>query len=259
VNDPHVEALRYRLAILADGVDFDRAPPLDADREGFRFALDKGKLIVTPADHYPSEREARDAVESILRAWEIDHALRSGRPEIRFEFEWADVIDRDPPPPPKPGDDVVLGVRAALSLESAVGLSISVSQGRYPEPPTGFATDDDVEMLYAHWSRYLDGGELLQHMAYFCLTVLERHGGRADGARRFGISSKVVDTLGRLSSNVGDPATARKATAAPRPLTPAEGKWLEEAVKLLVRRAGEVAANPGATLPQITMADLPKL
>jgi hypothetical protein len=58
---------------------------------------------------------------------------------------------------------------------------------------------------------------------------------------------------------VGDLSTVRKVTAKMRPPTAAEQAWLEAAVKMLVRRAGEVAAAPGAALPQLTMSDLPRL
>ena len=36
-----------------------------------------------------------------------------------------------------------------------------------------------------------------------------------------------------------------------------EERFLEAAVKAIIRRAAEVAQNPGAALPPITLADLP--
>jgi hypothetical protein len=66
--------------------------------------------------------------------------------------------------------------------------------------------------------------------------------------------------LGRLASETGDATTARKAVAAARPLTPKEAQWLETAVIAIIRRIGEVvAAGSAASLPQLTMADLPTL
>ncbi len=49
-------------------------------------------------EHYPSERTARISVEEYLRAWEIDVALQRNRASLRFVFDGAKVIDRDPPP-----------------------------------------------------------------------------------------------------------------------------------------------------------------
>lgn len=96
-------------------------------------------------------------------------------------------------------------------------------------------------------------------LAYFCLTVLELHGGRSGAAARFGISSRLLDTLGRLATETGDESTARKALADLRLPTPAETQWLEAAVQTLIRRVGEVAASPNASATQITLADLPQL
>jgi len=43
------------------------------------------------------------------------------------------------------------------------------------------------------------------------------------------------------------------------PYTPAEQAFLEKAMKLMIRRAGEYAHNPEGPFEPITMADLPKL
>ena len=103
------------------------------------------------------------------------------------------------------------------------------------------------------------GREPLQTMAYFCLTVLQMHGGRAGAAARFGISQGVLATVARLSTEAGDVATARKASPQLRALTAEEQGWLEAAVKAMIRRAGEVAAAPSAPRSQLTMSDLPAL
>ena len=44
-----------------------------------------------------------------------------------------------------------------------------------------------------------------------------------------------------------------------RPHSPAEIAWMEAAVKLLIQRAGEWAADRQAKWPQLTMEDLPNL
>lgn len=137
-------------------------------------------------------------------------------------------------------------------------VTVKVTRSNWPDPPTDFMLDADTEALWNRWERYDGGEEPLQSMAYFCLTLLEMHGGRSGAAARFGVSSKVLATLARISSETGDPASARKAKGARRPISPAEEAWIEAAVKLLVRRAGQIAAHV-RNLPEITVADLPKL
>ncbi len=258
MRDPHVEALRYRL-VLAESVDFDNAPPLEVLQDGLKFRIDEGKLSIRMKDHYGTEREARRIVEQLLRAWEIHHALAAGRPELRFEFDRSEIIDRNPPPPPKPGEARTVHLTATAIVKATATASLHVSRGSYPAPPAGFALDADVETLWHRWEGYLAGREPLQAMAYFCLTLLEMHGGRKGAVSRYAISSSVLNKLGELSTETGDGTTARKATAELRPLTGQERAWLEAAVKALIRRIGEVAASPRSNRPQLTMADLPSL
>ncbi len=85
-------------------------------------------------------------------------------------------------------------------------------------------------------------------------------GGREKAAIQYGISRNVLDRLARLSTEVGDEQTVRKfTTQTPRPHTGAEVAWIEAAAKALIRRIGEWAADPAASPPSITMADLPPL
>jgi hypothetical protein len=97
-------------------------------------------------------------------------------------------------------------------------------------------------------------------MAYFCLTVLETSAGsRKDATVAYKVSRNVLDRIGELTTKRGDPLSARKygAIATGRPLAANEVTWLEEAVKALIRRAGELHALD--VLPQIDMLSLPNL
>lgn len=252
MRDPHVTRLRYRLAPAERTTYAPTAPPVAYAATSFTARLEGGVLVVEMVDHYATEEEARSAVEPALRAWEILAALNAGRPQFEFEFDNAELIDRDPPPPGAP--KVVHG-KAALSLAAAISARASVEHGVYPPAPIGFVYDPDVETLYGRWRGYLEGREPLQSMAYFCLTVIKSRG----GAARYSISAKVLETMGRLATEPGDSRTARKITTKLRPLQGSELAWLEAAVKEMIRRAGEVAASPDQRLAQITMADLPPL
>ena len=256
MNDPHVEALHYRL--VADGTTTFAAntPPVDYADETLTARLEAGQLTVRPKEHHASESEALAVVGPFVRAWEISSALTYERPEIRFEYERAEVVDRSPPPP---GDHTVYASAGEVFL---VGMSatLSVERVHYPAPPADFVHDANVDTLYHRWVGYLDGSEPLPTMANFCLTVLQHAaGGRTAAAAHFGISGKVLATVGRLATERGDALTARKMTSNLQPLKTEEREWLEAAVRTMIRRAGEVAAQPAQALPQITLADLPQL
>jgi hypothetical protein len=97
-------------------------------------------------------------------------------------------------------------------------------------------------------------------MAYFVLTLLERvAGSRSDAANVFMIHPDVLNTVGKISSNKGDAATARKVDRSLQfsDLLGREQSWLNLAVRALIRRMGEHAS--GAPLTQLTMQDLPPL
>jgi hypothetical protein len=64
--------------------------------------------------------------------------------------------------------------------------------------------------------------------------------------------------LGELAAIKGG-MEARKADAVQAGYTPAERDWLTKIIPLIIRRAAETAFDSGASRPQITMADLPKL
>src|SRR5205823_5862029 len=85
--------------------------------------------------------------------------------------------------------------------------------------------------------------------------------GRSDAAALYRISGKVLDKRGHLSSHRGDTRSARKVKDSGDllPLTSEETRWIEAAVKNMIRRVGEVAADPDADWLVITMADLPLL
>jgi hypothetical protein len=258
VRDPHVDSLTYQL-VLSERTSFvENVKPIEDENDAFSMRLDDSVVTFEMHEHHASEASACQAVEPYLRAWEVHDALRTGRPEIRFEFERAQVIDRNPPPPPQPGEPVTVEGTATLSTKVSISATGTVTRASYPKPPKDFALDPDVETLWQRWEGYLARRESLQAMAYFCLTVLEHgHGGRAGAASHYSISKKVLDTLARLSTNTGDQRTARKVTGRLRPITDAEIAWLGAAVKALIQRGGEAAA--GASPSPLTMGDLPPL
>jgi hypothetical protein len=257
MRDPHVVSLTY-LAVPSESASFDRASPIGGTIEDIRYSLGEGRLVIEPAAHFSSAEEARAHVDPLLRAWEIDIGLQFGSPELSFAYETAEVIDRNPPPPGS-GGAVLIATLGELTIAGAAA-TLTVSRGRYPSPPRTFRTSPDVETLWMRYQGYRNGREPLPSMAYLCLTTLEAiAGGRQLAATMFKISPQVLSKMGQVTSERGDPTSARKYSAVKSgsPLAGPEVHWLEEAVKAIIRRVGE--AHDVNALPTITLNDLPAL
>lgn len=256
MHDPHVQSLTYQL-VTDDSVSFVDTEPVEHDALIFHVHLADDTLTVTMQEHFANVETARTAVEPFLRAWELDVALQHGHREIWFEFADAEVIDRNPPPP---GASQKLRMHVAEHTHVAEEVSVHLTRHHYPAPPTQFAVSPDVETLWQRYQGYVDGREPLPAMAYFCLTLLEGlAGNRKAIARVYGISGKILDHLGRLSSRHGDAASVRKfpKTGSFTPLKAQEQRWVETAIRAIFRQVGAHAA--GASPPQLTLADLPPL
>jgi len=101
LRDPHVVELRYRLVLSGDD-EFRDPPPVERERDAFSVRSAGGLLTVTMKEHHSTIDSAPARVGSLLQSWEISAALQSRRRQVSFEYEDADVIDRDPPPPGEP-------------------------------------------------------------------------------------------------------------------------------------------------------------
>lgn len=204
--------------------------------------------------HFASVEEARASATGFLFVWEVDAELRHGRGAIRFIFQDAQLIDRIPPPP---GTFEVHVPSGALIVTGGV-CTVRITSAAYPGPPSNMKSSPDLESIWLRYDAYRAKREPLSTMAYFCLIVLETAaGGRTQAAKQFDIEFEVLRKIGELTTNRGDRTTARKMHANLAPYTPLEINWIEEAIKLMIRRVAEIAA--GATCAEITMKDLPAL
>jgi hypothetical protein len=254
MNDPHIEALHYSVR-HAKGVDYDNARPLDHDTPGFTVHIENGRAEITMKTHHATVDAARTEVEPSLRAWELTAALEFGPGDFRLVYDQAKIIDRNPTP-----GIVNVPVPGAAAFSAAGALGVHVGRSKYPDPPTGIARDATVDLMFERYCWYCTRRTTLADAVNFCMTVLEMSGGGRKGAtKRFAVAKPVLDNAGKLAANKGG-NEARKAKGAQAEFTAAERHWLEETMKRLILRAGEVAAgNAPASLPQITMADLPPL
>ena len=254
MRDPHVETLHY-VVFAEAGTEYIEPRPLLFSHPLGDFAITSERLTFSPSEHFAVESESRAAVEPFLRAWEAESDLLVNPGTIRFRFERAAIIDRDPPPP---GAHVMLVGVAAVCTVTATMTAV-VGRRTYPEPPLRFALTSQVEMVFRRWSAYRAGAEPLQSMVYFVLTVMEdQAGGRRHAARVFDIDEDILRTLGDLSSTRGNAANARKMPRGGlRDLTGAETQWMETVIRRVVRRMGEHASGTG--LQRITISDFPLL
>lgn len=258
--DWHVVCLHYALQ-SSDRVTYTSPPSVEFEVDEALFRLADGNLTCDMKTHFLTQDAARTVVEPVLRAWEVDADLRWIQGALRFKFNRAEIIDRSPVPP---GDIRVYATAPAPEL-LAIGGTVSVRETRchYPAPPCTFRLNPDAESILLRYQGYLGGCEPLPSMAYFCLTVLEATaGGKGDrrqrAAKTYGIEKPVLDKIGELASRPGDRSSARKAAAGPvQPISGLEFGWLEAAIKTLILRLGDT--RKAATLPLITMLDLPKL
>jgi hypothetical protein len=252
MNDPHVETLHYSIR-HADTVDFNKAPPLEYDKEpSFSVHIENGQANIKMKDHHPTEESARAAVEPFLEAWELKCTLDDADDKFEFVFQRADIVDRMQ----THGQIYAQGFADGDSTASA---HAHTQRLKYPDPPVGLAFDSNVELMLYCYRMYREGRSRLGDTAYFCFTVLRQAAGnRKQAARLFGIELSILAKLGELSSVKGG-REARKAEGAQVDFTDTERAWLEAVMKTIIRRTSEVAFDPQANQKQITMGDLPPL
>ena len=259
MNDPHVVALFYSIE-HDDSIDYSEAQPLHCDDKQFSISVEDQQVRLELKEHYATEDAARKGVECYIRAWELEACLRGKPGEFELRFEHAQIVDRNPPPP-TPGVVGIGPVSLTLGPLTAQATVNKVVQ-TYPQPAKLRLSPDDPDVLtmYNRLKGYYENREPLAGMAYFCLTMLEKHlcKNRKAAANKYMIGNKVLNQIGNLTENKGG-QTARKATGIGANLTRPESRFLEEVVKKIILRVAEVAHDPNQNLPTITLSDLPEM
>jgi hypothetical protein len=252
MNDPHVQALLYRVE-HSPTFNYEKARPLECDMAEFHIRIENDQATAKPKQHFATAKEAQKVVEPFLRAWELDAALTHDSPDVlRFVYLRSEIIDRNPPP------GAVQPGTGGLSVRGE-DVTFRTHLEEYSSPPSGLAVEPGCEVaaMFDKWTRYKAGEAELADTANFCLTALEgkekRKGRRAKAAEKFRISKRVLDRLGQLAER------ERKYKGYGVPYTGTERTWLEVGLKKLIRRAAEVAYDPNAVRAWVTMDDLPPL
>ena len=97
MNDPHVVSLWYRVK-TAETVSYNKPPAVTVNDSAYDMTLMDDVLTVTMKEHHPTVGSAMARVKGHLRAWELQTALDMGHGHLEFEFDNAEVVDRNPPP-----------------------------------------------------------------------------------------------------------------------------------------------------------------
>ena len=274
LNDPHVVALIYRVE-HGDTVNYDNTAPLYLKNQNvnncrFDLIMEDKEVQFKFKTHYATESEARAAIEEYIRKWEFDACLERNDPDyFRLEFDESVIEDRNPTPGVHKVNAGTIKWKFDLSSPS-----VTHSPASYPLPPSDVSLNSHIEAMYQQYMNFRRGhGEKLLGMAYFCLTVVENlaqppvpHnrpplGKRRKAAQDYNIEIDVLQEIGRLVSTKGGPIGARKEEGSDRALTltPDEGRFLEQAIKKMIRRVAEKTHDPNKGLPAISLSDLPQI
>lgn len=263
MNDPHVVALNYRIS-HNETIDYSEAEPFDRDESGFRLMIENKAVRFELKDHYATEEQARKALDAYIRVWEFNATLEYGNPDsFRLVFDKAEIIDRNPTPS-------AVRLSAKVKVQATGSAMLTTSVRKYPSPPTDIALNSDVETMYQRYMAYRGKREPLPSMAYFCLSMLEdpptqqspnrRKIGnkRKAAAEKFDIDVDVLNEIGRLSSTRGD-TDARKREGVSKSLSLKERRFLDRAIREIIRRVAERSNSPDTQLRKISMSCLPAL
>lgn len=253
MRDPHVVSLHYRL-VPASTVSYS-APMLEHEAPEFRMRLSESKIIFEMKHHYSATEEAQTVVERFLRAWEISALIDPGD-EIAFEFENAELVDRDPPPPERTeSGGIIHSAHMHAVVRATATLHAKITRGSYPRLPQ-FEATPQAEMMDYYYRRFKQGRERLSVVGYSILEGLYHYGGgKKNTPEKYNISPEVLRKLAALTSNKGGREESRKQPHSP-PFTHVERVWIETTIKRLIEHADEARAHQ---LPMLTMADLPNL
>jgi hypothetical protein len=229
--------------------DFKNAALLEKFYPDFSVRLENEELRVEFLKDC-SVDDARSIIQPFIDAWEISAGVSEeyGPGEFSLAFWRAEL------PPRRPGNDADIGV-SGTTLTALVGdVAVHTSRGRFPSPPafSAFKITDDVKTMFHQVRLYHEGKIPVVHMAYFCLSILEKSaGGRREAANKYSIGERTLDKIGNLTANKGG-KEARKADGLRSELSAEERQWLLHISKKLIARVAELEANPAAKFDRIS-------
>ena len=251
MNDPHVVALIYNVdPSLAD--TYSEARALDYDHDAFRITSHASQIRFDMKQHYSTELEAREVVDLFIRHWQFHSDLAEPGYSLRLNFCDSEVVDRNPT-----SNGILIHATSRTRWKGTAQLHVRYPH--YPTPPRiGFNVTPNVASMYHRFCAYKRQREPLVSMVYFCLTMLISSAtppNRIAAAKKYRISRGILRRIGDLTTNKGG-AQARKAAGVANALTSTERSFLTAAVRVVILRAAQVAHDPSAHYPRITLRNL---
>ena len=264
MNDPRVKYLTY-VVTHADWIEYEVAEPFSEKTDEYIVKIEDGLARLYPQRNYSTVEEAKLAAQDFVSQWNFEIALGGRDGLFKFEYVCAHVIDHQPSPAP-PGVHSVSADPAHFHYTIPASARVTLVRRIHLQLPIGrcFAVSDpNVVAMMEQWTDYHHGREHLGTMAYCCLTIVqdslkseqrrgEQRNPRKLAAQDYRISMSILDCIGKLSSKSG----ARKAEGIDKPFNEEETRFLEMAVRALIRRVAEHGKNPSADLLLINKANL---
>lgn len=253
MNDPHVKALIYVVG-PNDSVDYGDANLIKFEPPGFHVRLQNGHARFELTEHYPTEPEARAAVQPVIDQWIFEASVKSGQSNFNLRFGWSEIIDRRPDPP-TPG---VKTISAHFpGSPGSIAAAVSVSK-QYPPPPSEAAMDlhnPHVRAMFDQYVAYRSGRDLPVVAQICCEEFSNLRVELKESADRLNISNNLIDRVRHIANTEGGPQ-ARHAIGLERPLTQCKVRLLEKAIVAMIVRAAKVAADPNQNLEEINLGNL---
>ena len=262
MNDPKVVALIYAVEPVRAG-RYDNAGPLRySGSPEFDLIVEDKIARFEFKKFFAYAYEAREAIEPFIQHWEFQAAMRVGSDGFKLRYKEAEIVDRNPFPPEQRPAPQQARARADIEVELSVSAEATLVSPDYPPPPVGGSVDLDapvVVMMKHRYDQYRLGRAKLPEVAYFCVDALEeKYGDLSAAAKACGISGNLLKEIKKLSSYKGG-EDSRKADGFGVEFTKQEKRFLNSALKEIIIRAAQVAADDSQRQPQLTMVDLPRL
>ncbi len=278
----YVEKLTYSL-LTPSPMLFDNPEPIIKEYEDFTAILEQtdeahtdGKLTIQFKDkkYFKDIEEAKSHVKDFVLAWEAEIILKHNLYGTRFKYKNAGILKER-------ADGSLAHQYTRRPVSAECPMSRNIQAGAYPSPPEKFQFSSTVRIMLKLLETYKKGSARLTDIGYTCLTILEKEASdickcdkkscenkdiaedhhrqnRCKASRKFKISLTILNDFGYLTSVVGNEETSRKANPK-RDFGVGEEKWMEDFIKLSIRRVGRYAFAPKARLALLTEKDLPAL
>jgi hypothetical protein len=261
---PKIKTLIYKV-ISGESVDYCRAQQIIEETEDFTLRVNHKEASFEFKRKIPSEKEALAIADDFIKRWEVLLGLEHGPGDLRFKFDYAEYETT----PEEGAHRPILSVSGSEQTLFSGKVEVFQHRSKLPNRPHHFKLSPDVTTMYERYRQYRQGKESLTSMAFMCLTILEvsakaahsycrNNTDRGKASFQYKIEFDVLKHLGMLTSTRGDQTEARKAPndGVFNPLSHEDREWIVRAIKVLIRRAGEYAYDPGGYLKKITMNDI---